>query len=172
MKTQALIAACVLLFAIVPCERANAQQKPDMPAMSKSHEMMQGAMMDSTMGRPLKAELSGENEVPAADPDGSGEFKVNLNLGKGKVCYELSVENIAEATAAHIHHAPAGENGSVVVALDAPTSGSSKGCVDEVSADVIKGILKNPADYYVNVHNGEYPGGAVRGQLTTVALGK
>ena len=26
-------------------------------------------------------------------------------------------------------------------------------------------ILANPAAYYVNVHNADYPGGAVRGQL-------
>ena len=32
---------------------------------------------------------------------------------------------------------------------------------DEVAAE----IRANPADYYVNVHNATYPGGAIRGQL-------
>ena len=172
MKSQTIVAACLLLLAVFRVESADAQGKPDVPALEKSHQTMAGSMMDSTMGRPLKAELKGENEVPSGDPDGTGEADITLNLGQAKVCYELSVENIAPATAAHIHQAPAGENGSVVVPLDAPTDGSSKGCVEEVSKDVIKGILKNPTDYYVNVHNSEYPGGAVRGQLSVAAMGK
>lgn len=172
MKTQAIFFACVVLFSFVRFETAYAQEAPAEPTMAKSHEMMAGAVMDSTQGRPLKAELNGENEVGDGDPDGTGEAAVTLNLGQGKVCYELSVENIAEATAAHIHNAPAGQNGSVVIPLDAPSSGSSKGCVEDVSKEVIQGILKDPADYYVNVHNADFPEGAIRGQLSTVALGK
>jgi hypothetical protein len=31
--------------------------------------------------------------------------------------------------------------------------------------DKIKHVMQNPANYYVNVHNAEFPDGAVRGQL-------
>ena len=81
------------------------------------------------------------------------------------LCYELSVRNIAPATAAHIHEAPAGETGPVVVTLEAPTDGSSSGCID-VGRVLAKEILQDPSDYYVNVHNAEFPGGALRGQLS------
>jgi len=56
--------------------------------------------------------------------------------------------------------------GPPVVTLDKPgADGKSKGCA-KASADVIKDIEANPANYYVNVHNAEFGGGAVRGQLS------
>ena len=99
------------------------------------------------------------------DPDGIGFATVTVNPGQGLVCYELSVSDIVPAAAAHIHEAPPGEAGPVVVTLEPPTNGSSDGCV-EVDRAEAKDILKNPADYYVNVHNAEYPAGALRGQLS------
>jgi hypothetical protein len=48
--------------------------------------------------------------------------------------------------------------------LDPPTDGTSSGCA-EVSRELALAILMSPSDYYVNVHNAEFPAGAVRGQL-------
>ncbi len=117
-------------------------------------------------GRLLTTTLTGAEEVPGpGDPDGTGFAAVTVNPGQGVLCYELSVSGIALATDAHIHEAPPGEAGPVVVTLEAPTDGSSGGCID-VGRALAKDILKNPADYYVNVHNAEYPAGALRGQLS------
>jgi hypothetical protein len=117
-------------------------------------------------GRQLTTTLTGEQEVPVpGDPDGIGFATVTVNPGQGVLCYELSVSGIAPATAAHIHEAPLGVAGPVVVTLAAPTDGSSGGCI-EVGRDLAKEILQDPADYYVNVHNAEFPGGALRGQLS------
>ena len=116
-------------------------------------------------GRPLSAELTGAAEVPGpGDPDGSGEANVRVNPGQECLSYDLDVEGIAPANAAHIHEAPAGAAGPVVEELDAPTDGSSSGTVDEV--EDAKDIVKNPEEYYVNVHNADFPGGALRGQLS------
>ena len=117
-------------------------------------------------GRQLTTTLTGEQEVPVlGDLDGIGFATVTVNPGQGVVCYELSVSGIAQATAAHIHEAPVGMAGPVVLGLLPPTDGSSSGCV-EVGRALAKDILKNPADYYVNVHNAEFPLGALRGQLS------
>jgi hypothetical protein len=98
------------------------------------------------------------------DPDGSGTAVIRVNPGQGEICYDLQVSGIDPATAAHIHEAPAGVAGPVVVSLEAPADGSSSACV-AVPSEKAKDILKNSSDFYVNVHNAEFPGGALRGQL-------
>jgi len=123
-------------------------------------------LVSAVGGAPLVADLAGANEVPGAgDPDGSGFAKIRLNHGRGIVCYEITVSNIAPATAAHVHFAVAGVAGPVRIPLAPPTTGSSSGCVENVDKDLIKAIIQNPENYYVNVHNAIYPAGAVRGQL-------
>ncbi len=126
-----------------------------------------GAANHEVGGRPLSAHLIGANEVPApGDPDGMGTAQITVNVGQGSISYELSVSNIDPATAAHIHVAPAGVAGPVVIPLHAPTSGSSGGTIMNVDPELLKAILQNPGNYYVNVHNPMYPGGAARGQLS------
>ena len=116
-------------------------------------------------GRKLQTNLTGAAEAPnPGDPDGRGMATVTVNAGKRQVCYTLSVRNIDPATAAHIHEAPTGVAGPVKVTLRAPTTGRSSGCVT-VTRQLALEILKDPADYYVNVHNPAFPTGAVRGQL-------
>jgi len=117
-------------------------------------------------GRPFSTELTGAAEVPGpGDPDGSGSAHLTLNQGQGEVCFHLVVEGIAPATAAHIHVGAAGVAGPVVVGLVPPTGGESSGCVS-ADLELIKAIRQNPDGYYVNVHNPNFPAGAVRGQLS------
>jgi hypothetical protein len=61
---------------------------------------------------------------------------------------------------------PPGVAGPVVVGLAPPTSGTSSGCVIGDSPELIKAITQNPQNYYVNVHNADFPAGALRGQLS------
>jgi hypothetical protein len=127
-----------------------------------------GAMAQQTEhgGKPITVQLSGAAEAPnKGDPDGSGTAMVTLNHGQGQICYELKVKGIGTANAAHIHAGAAGQAGDVKVPLQAPSAeGSSKGCAT-VDRELIKQMMDKPSDYYVNVHNAEYPNGALRGQL-------
>ena len=117
-------------------------------------------------GRPLTTTLLGAAEVPGpGDPDGSGTATLELNKGQSEICYELVVSGISPATAAHIHVGMADVAGPVVVPLLPPSSGSSSGCA-LVDSELLKAIGKNPQNYYVNVHNSDYPAGALRGQLS------
>ena len=120
-------------------------------------------------GRPLGAELSGAAEVPGpGDPDGTGVALVTLNQGQGEVCFQITVIDITlPATAAHIHIGAADVAGPVVVGLAPPDAGGvSVGCIFGIDADLIKAIRQHPDDFYVNVHNSDFPAGAVRGQLS------
>jgi len=118
-------------------------------------------------GRKFNLNLTGAAEAPGpGDPDGSGNARLTVSIDQKLICYELTVSNIAlPATGAHIHKAPAGAPGPVVVPLTPPdASGFSQGCVG-VERQLIKDILAHPREYYVNVHSSEFQPGAVRAQL-------
>ena len=118
-------------------------------------------------GRPYTTTLVGANERPGpGDPDGTGTASITLNQGLNEVCFHLTVSGIAPATLAHIHVAPATDPGPIVVHLAPPTSGESRGCVDNVDPELIKAIRQHPEAYYINVHNADFPAGALRGQLS------
>jgi hypothetical protein len=116
-------------------------------------------------GRPLTATLIGPNEIPPAPGTSSGAATVTINLGQGELCYMLTFSTTETVVAAHIHHAAAGSVAAPLIPLTAPVSGSSSGC-NQVDQTVLKDILQNPEQYYVNVHTTAHPGGAGRGQLT------
>ena len=124
-------------------------------------------------GRTFTTTLTGEAEVTAegvpnqGDLDGEGTARITLNQGQGEVCFDIQVSDITlPATGAHIHVGASTTTGGVVVGLTPPDEdGTSSGCVSADPA-LIKAIRQNPENYYVNVHTTDFPGGAVRGQLS------
>jgi len=109
--------------------------------------------------------LSGGAEVPGpGDMDGVGKAAITLKPDKGELCFELSVKDIQKATSAHIHSGALGMEGDVKVTLKPPSDGDTKDCVS-VDKALLNDIATNPGNYYINVHNAEFPKGAIRGQL-------
>jgi CHRD domain len=118
----------------------------------------------------LTAALSGAKSVPAADRNGSGRAMVTIE--RNRACFVVSWTRIAAPFSAHIHRGVAGVNGPVVVPfftnprtqpLPASLSGV-QGC-GNASPAVLADIRAHPARYYVQIHNAQYPDGAIRGQL-------
>jgi CHRD domain len=123
-------------------------------------------LLATSGGRAFEIALTGEAESPAGDPVGTGTATVRLRAGQGQLCYRLALTNVPPAAAAHIHHGDAGVSGPVIVPLVTPNAaGNSSGCTT-VARSLVATILADPASYYVNAHTAEFPGGAVRGQLT------
>ncbi len=118
-------------------------------------------------GAKFKTTLLGASEVPGpGDPDGKGQAEIIVNPGKSTICWVINVHDIEPANAAHIHIGLAGTApaNNIVLGLSPPTDGDSEGCED-VPRSLSDAIRKSPVSYYVNVHNGPYPNGALRGQL-------
>ena len=109
--------------------------------------------------------MTGAEEAPGpGDPDGFGVAIITIDTRTDTVCWFYSVLGIdLPAIGAHIHVAPRGEPGPIVVPLsNADATGRASGCIVDEDADAIEA---NPSAYYVNVHTVPFPGGAVRGQL-------
>src|SRR5436305_4960581 len=122
----------------------------------------------------LEAHLDGRQEVqvpgkpPVGDPKGSatGLIRVQGN----RVTFAFSWKGISAPTLGHIHQGVAGVNGDVKVPLFATpmpeTATSAAGVLTVSDPAIADAIRANPAGFYLNLHTKEFPGGAVRGQLT------
>lgn len=134
----------------------------------------------------LEADLTGRAQVASdgtrgnvGDPNGRGGVHVfGVDGDPTTLCYVLEVDKIAEldqapgnGRAAHIHAGAKGTNGPVEVNLAWPQDGQAADCLTEGEAGKgldpgeVQRILTDPHHYYVNVHNTEFPDGAIRGQL-------
>ena len=118
----------------------------------------------------LLAPLIGSEEAPTpGDTDGYGA--ADFRLKGNKVCFRIIASGIAPVVAAHIHKAPKGQAGDVEVELFSAKGKNQtlppriSGCA-KTTTTIVKAIAKKPGNYYVNVHNADFPGGALRGQLT------
>jgi PKD repeat protein len=112
----------------------------------------------------LAGTLNGDRQVDnPGDPDGEGFASVVFDDGTAH--FYFNVMNTVEPSAGHIHLGTASESGSV--AIDPSASFSDGVAVSSVAVDddLEREILDSPHTFYFNVHNSEFPAGAVRGQL-------
>jgi hypothetical protein len=119
----------------------------------------------TTVTTALEVDMDGASEVPPADANGTGTvFLFAHESNPRALCYVILVDQIGTPTAAHIHPGQEGVVGDPVVPLKAPKDGDSAGCA-HTRARLVARILDNPQNFYINVHNARFQGGAIRGQL-------
>lgn len=169
MRRTSLVTGLVLLLLVfTACDDDDEAAEPGETTTTSGEAATTTEAPDEAVGGiELSADLTGEAEAPdPGDPDGSGSATVTLDPETGEVCYEVTVAGIDKPSAMHIHEGPPGEAGPVVVTLKEPATGdgSSEDCTS-AEPDLVQRIADTPEDFYVNVHNQAFPGGAVRGNL-------
>jgi hypothetical protein len=133
----------------------------------------------------FKAILTGDQEVPPVDTQAVGRVKIRVNDTLTAAEVSLTVFDGVRVQQAHIHCAPAGANGPVVVwfagmraegwdidgewisnltftdanVID-PTCGTTV-------ADIVQAMING--NVYANVHTVAHPGGEIRGQVAPVS---
>jgi hypothetical protein len=138
------------------------------------------------------ARLSGAEEVPRRDTDATGSAFFQLSDDGTRISYTVTVADIENVVASHIHCGAKGVNGPVGVTLftgpagGGPISGTlAKGTITAPDpgnacswADLAAVVAAmNSGNTYVNVHTndgvaptntgpGDFPGGEIRGQIT------
>jgi hypothetical protein len=133
------------------------------------------------------ATLDGDQEVPPVDTTAFGHAHFEFNEALTEMYYELHVFDIVDITQAHIHLAPPGVNGPVVLWLypSGPpaalipgefngllASGTVSGAdlVGELAGELLSALHAEmlAGNSYVNVHTLGHPPGEIRGQITAV----
>jgi hypothetical protein len=134
--------------------------------------------------RNFVAPLDPGQEVADVDSDATGLAKFQLSADGTELHYRINVGNIQDVLMSHIHVAPAGVNGGIVVWLypSAPppllipgrsSGGLAEGVItdDDVVGSLaglgLEGLLAEitAGNTYVNVHTSAYGAGEIRGQI-------
>ena len=140
---------------------------------------------DDNDGRGFQARLTGDQEVPPVETRTRGRAHFTVNRGLTEIRFFVKVRvkdddvGLLGFAGAHIHCAPAGENGPVVAFLAGDVPGGLIGKV-EFGGTLTDDNIVNPAcgvdiaelvdamrdgDTYVNVHSLMNQSGEVRGQI-------
>jgi hypothetical protein len=141
---------------------------PSVAALAPSGVLADEKTATFTIQLSVAAEVCPSAPATCGGP-GTGTATVTIDRNARTDCYAITTQNVAlPLLAAHIHEAPAGQAGPVVVPLftSPVNSAAVNGCVIDLEKNLLKDILRNPEDYYLNVHNAPFPAGAVRGQLS------
>jgi len=188
MKKHVLLFAVMAVFGFTACEKQLTEdnllnESQNAGVSVKSAHSERGSLLNFT------AHLTGSQEVPSNNSKATGQAVFKLNKAGDELYYRLSVAHLEDVRMAHIHLAPAGQNGPVVVWLypaDPPPvliPGFFSGILQEgvITADDLVGVLAGSelsdlidlmkeGSTYVNVHTVEFAGGEIRGQISANGL--
>jgi len=121
-----------------------------------------GVYSGFAVGEEVKVNLSGSQEVPAVTTSASGTGAITVGADRS-VSGSVTTSGLV-GTMAHIHEAPAGKNGPVIIPL---TKSGNDGWTVPPGAKLTDAQYQafKAGDLYVNVHSDQHKGGEIRAQL-------
>jgi hypothetical protein len=184
-SVAALLATAVLVSGCMEGRTPVGPQTISVPIqVQRSGADSLGAAKHDGAPKNSRTHLSGDEEVPPRDTNAQGQAIFQLSKDGTELSYKLNVANIENVTQAHIHMAPAGANGGIVVWLypsAAPPQlipGRTQGTLAEgviTAGSLVNALAGLPlsallnamqaGNTYVNVHTSQFPPGEIRGQI-------
>lgn len=121
----------------------------------------------------LHAKLTAESETPPTTSAAKGQTQIKVrNDGTIEFKTQINNRNNENFVLGHIHQAPVGVAGPIVVELFVPPSPPTSqrhikqgGVVTPNAGTTGTDLCQDPGAYYVNYHTTVFPAGAIRGQL-------
>jgi hypothetical protein len=119
----------------------------------------------------LHARLTATSETTGSTSTAKGHTQIKVRAN-GTIEFKTQILNKNGETfvAGHIHLAPVGVAGPIVVPLFASPGTTARhirqsGVATPNAGTTGAALCTNPSAYYVNYHTTAFPGGAIRGQL-------
>ena len=119
----------------------------------------------------LHARLTATSETTGSTSTAKGHTQIKVRAN-GTIEFKTQILNKNGETfvAGHIHQAPVGVAGPIVVPLFASPGTTARhirqsGVATPNAGTTSAALCTNPSAYYVNYHTTAFPGGAIRGQL-------
>jgi hypothetical protein len=119
----------------------------------------------------LHARLTATSETTGSTSTAKGHTQIKVRVN-GTIEFKTQILNKNGETfvAGHIHQAPVGVAGPIVVPLFASPGTTARhirqsGVATPNAGTTGAALCTNPSAYYVNYHTTAFPGGAIRGQL-------
>jgi len=127
----------------------------------------EGEMCDADKVYLTDQTLRGANVVGGGDPTGYVHSYMSTNETDGVVCIGWSITDdlTFPVTGAHLHIGAAGANGDIVIIWNVVPGATRDAACQSADIGLIAEIKQDPAGYYLQVTNADYPDGAMRAQL-------
>ena len=159
-------------------------EKGDIMGKLKLLFVMLPVILTATVGfaaeKSFHAKMIGKEEVPSVKTKATAKAEFKLSKDGKEMSYKLTVKDLVNPTAAHIHKGKKGESGPPLVGLFAgpKKEGKFDGVLSEgtIADSDLKGELQGKSlndlvnliksgETYVNIHTDAHPDGEIRGQI-------